>query len=270
MMTTSLRFCLLLLTTLLAFAPQARAEETVCIQCHGGLEGRLGTPVGQWRGSIHAANGISCHDCHGGDPTDFAMAMSPERGFIGVPDYTAVPDFCGRCHVGVKEDYLASAHGKALAEGGAQCVVCHGNHSIQKASPELINSEDCSRCHEYGQAEEIKTAIVGTDQMLADLETDLQVLARQGVTVQQMEAASFALRNDFRRVFHSVNIDRVRSETAGFLQRGEEIKQQVEAIYAEMDQRKLIGGIVAALFFVASLICYLLRKTYQQEEDARS
>jgi len=30
-----------------------------------------------------AANGISCHDCHGGDPTDYEMAMTPERGFAG-------------------------------------------------------------------------------------------------------------------------------------------------------------------------------------------
>ncbi len=259
---------LLLGAGLLLIAPLALAEETVCIQCHGGLEGRLGAPVAKWRESIHAENGISCHACHGGDPTDFTMAMSPERGFIGVPEYQAVPEFCGRCHVGVKEDYLLSAHGKALAEGGANCVICHGNHAVVKAGPEIINPEGCSRCHGYGQAGEIKAAVVETDAMLASLELDLQALGKQGVAIKDMEGATFALRNDFHRLFHSVNVAKVRNETAGFQQQGNEIQQQIEAVHAELDGRKLIGGIVTGLLILASLICFLIRKTYQQEEDA--
>ena len=92
-----------------------------------------------WQTSVHAANGISCHDCHGGDPTDMAMAKSPDRGFLGAPEYEEVPEFCGRCHVGVFEAYSAGAHGQALAEGGAQCVICHGNHAIQEAGLELTS-----------------------------------------------------------------------------------------------------------------------------------
>ena len=81
------------------------AEETVCQQCHAGLDSHLSEPVELWQTSVHADNGVSCHDCHGGDPTDFDMAMSPDRGFIGAPEYEEVPKFCGRCHIGVKEDY---------------------------------------------------------------------------------------------------------------------------------------------------------------------
>ena len=74
-------------------------EEIVCIRCHGALPGRLGEPVKLWRGSIHAANGIACNDCHGGDPKDAANAMSPARGFLGAPKETAIPAFCGRRHI---------------------------------------------------------------------------------------------------------------------------------------------------------------------------
>jgi nitrate/TMAO reductase-like tetraheme cytochrome c subunit len=260
---------LLILSGLVFCAALAVAEETVCLQCHGAQEGRLGAPVAKWRASIHAQNGISCHDCHGGDPTDFALAMSPERGFIGAPEYTAVPDFCGRCHVGVKEDYLASAHGQALAEGGAQCVICHDNHAVQTATPGIINREDCSRCHEYGRAEEIKAAVVETDRLLAGLEADLQALAGQGIAVKELEGATFALRNDFHRVFHSVDIEKVRNQTAAFAQRGVGLQAKIEAIHAELGKRKLQGGIVVGLLLLASLICFLMRRTYQQEEEAQ-
>ncbi|WP_303721730.1 multiheme c-type cytochrome [Malonomonas rubra] len=269
MVVRGFRHLLVFMTVLLLLTSQAAAEESVCLQCHGGLEGRLGAPVAEWRTSIHAENGISCHDCHGGDPTDFAMAMSPERGFLGVPEYEAVPEFCGRCHIGVKEDYLLSAHGQAINQGGAQCVVCHDNHKVKKASPDLINHQDCSRCHEYGRADEIKAAVSDTDRMLAGLEIDLGILAKQGIAVKKMEGATFSLRNDFHRVFHTVDVDKVRSETSNFQQRGSEIQQQIDAVHDELSQRKLIGGVVAGLLFLASIIAFLIRNTYQKEEDAK-
>jgi hypothetical protein len=76
---------LILATVFISRVNAASAQETVCTQCHGPLPGRLGEPVKLWRSSIHAANSISCHNCHGGDPTDMAMAMSPARGFLGIP-----------------------------------------------------------------------------------------------------------------------------------------------------------------------------------------
>ena len=149
MMKSTVRFVVLLGLGLLVFAVghAVAADESVCLQCHAGMDGRLSEPIGLWQTSVHAENGVSCHDCHGGDPTDFAMAMSPERGVIGAPEYTDVPVFCGRCHVGISEEYQAGAHGQAIESGGAQCVVCHGNHAIQKVSLDLINEETCSQCH---------------------------------------------------------------------------------------------------------------------------
>ena len=97
-----------------------QAEDTVCITCHGGLPGKYGEPVKLWKGSIHSENGITCNACHGGDPKDAANAMKKERGFLGAPKYNDVPQFCGRCHVGVLKDYQASAHGRALSTGRPQ------------------------------------------------------------------------------------------------------------------------------------------------------
>jgi hypothetical protein len=243
----------------------AKEAETVCIQCHGGQPGRLGAPVGEWRTSVHAANGISCHGCHGGDPADFAMAMSPERGFLGKPAAQTIPEFCGRCHVGVKEDYLASAHGRALGRGGPHCVTCHGNHAVQTATPELINSRDCSRCHEYGRAGEIKSAVAETDRTITGLAQQLKALHRIGIVTKDMEGELFALRNQFHRLFHSVEVDKVRSRTAGFQAELGKIRGRLTAIEAELDRRKRWGGGVVALLVACGILAWFLHRSYMRD-----
>ena len=258
--------CLLLL--LLLLPGTLFAEETVCIQCHGGQTGPLGEPVDLWRQSVHAANGISCHDCHGGDPTDFAMAMSPERGFIGVPADEEIPAFCGRCHVGVKEDYLQSAHGQALGAGGPQCVTCHGNHAVKTATPDLINPQDCSRCHDYGRAGEIKAAVVETDQRIADLEAALKGLYRLGIATSEMQGELFSLRNEFHRLFHSVDVEKVRGQTASFQQELDRIGGDVTAIENELVRRKMWGGGVVVLLVLGGILAMLLHKAYMEEAQS--
>lgn len=242
------------------------AEETVCIQCHGGLDGHLGEPVEQWKGSVHAANGISCHACHGGDPTDFEMAMSPERGFIGVPAYEEVPEFCGRCHVGVKEDYMASAHGQALEAGGAQCVVCHGNHAIQLASIDLINEDSCSRCHDYERAAKVKSEISATEESLSTLEGSVAKLHRVGIDTGRLEDSLFASRNSFRRLFHTVNIDRIRSQKTKIEDDLSETKAAIADYENTLGQRKMVGGVIVLLLLLGGCIALLIRKTYHDEE----
>lgn len=242
------------------------AEDTVCIQCHGGQEGRLAAPVVEWQTSIHAANNISCHDCHGGDPTDFAMAMSPERGFIGVPEYTEVPDFCGRCHVGVAAEYKAGAHGLAIENGGAQCVVCHGNHAVQRASLSLINEQDCSRCHSYDRAALIKLALSETDTMITAVENDLERLYRLGFAIDEMKGSLFNQRNRFHSIFHEVNVERVRQETAGVQGELGKIVTEIVSIDSILGQRKLWGSVVIGLFVLAGVVLLLVRKAYEEEE----
>ncbi len=260
---------ILLLSVFVALQPAGSAlaaEDTVCIQCHGGLDGHLGEPVALWRTSVHAANGISCHDCHGGDPTDFEMAMSPQRGFIGVPEYGAVPDFCGRCHVGVKEDYLASAHGMALEVGGPNCVVCHGNHAVQLATIDLINEDSCSRCHDYERAARVKKEISATEASLTSLEASVASLHRVGIDTEPLQESLFASRNSFRRLFHTVNIDKIRSQQAEFDQELSATRSTIEDYRKSLGQRKMAGGIIVVLLVAGGIVAWLIRRTYHDEE----
>ncbi len=257
---------LVLLAILLTCSASLAADEPVCLQCHANLEPRLSDPVDLWKESIHAANGISCHDCHGGNPTDFALAMLPESGFIGVPSSAEIPDFCGRCHIGVRDDYLASAHGEARLEGGPHCVNCHSNHRVKKASLEIIDPQLCTNCHSFERAERLKTALETTETSLTKLDSELKDLFRLGVTVRDKQDALFAVRNDFRRLAHSVDVEQVEAQTAKFGERIGEIEAQVGSIHDQLAQRKMMGAAVVLLLLVAGGVALLIRRTYEEDE----
>lgn len=236
--------------------------EIVCIQCHSGMAEKFSLPVKLWRGSIHAENGIACNACHGGDPKDIANAMSPERGFLGVPKEAAIPAFCGRCHVGVMKDYLASAHGRALGKGGPTCVTCHDNHKVLKASLELINEKSCSRCHSFDRARAIREAMQQTEEMIVAAEARINDFKKVGSDTEKLEKELFALRNRFHSLFHNVNVQMVKKESSGIQA---ELKK-IQAVLAAWDEsgqkRKIAGAVVVSLMLLIALLAHLLRKTF--------
>ncbi|MBE0597529.1 MAG: cytochrome c3 family protein [Desulfuromonadales bacterium] len=271
---SALRLCLsaslLLLLTTQAYGVEGGAQESSsCLSCHGALTGRLGEPVAAWEGSVHAANAIGCHSCHGGDPTIASMeAMSPERGFLGVPAETEIPPFCGKCHAGVEEDYLQSAHGETLGAGGPQCVTCHGNHAVAVTTLDLINPESCSRCHEYGRAEEIKGALAETDRLITELQATTERQHRLGIATDDQRKQIFAVRNDFHRLFHSVDVQQVVARSGEFQQRLQPVAQELQATDEELSQRRLIGAGAVLLLALVTVLLGFLRHTYKKEEQS--
>lgn len=131
---------------------------TSCVACHGDPdwfpEESLAILDAVAAGA-HGAVGLSCHDCHGGNPDpaladDLDAAMDPDHEpapYLGVPERGAIPEFCGRCHsdpdymrrfdpdarVDQVTEYWTSQHGEALAAGDgkvATCVDCHGDPEV--------------------------------------------------------------------------------------------------------------------------------------------
>lgn len=239
---------------------------TVCLQCHGAQPGKGGAPVKQWQGSIHAESGISCHDCHGGDPKDAANAMSPARGFLGAPQETAVPPFCGRCHVGILEDYLKSAHGRALGKGGPTCVTCHGDHGVKRATLELINNKSCSRCHPYKRAGEIKAAMRQTEGMIAAIEGRITRFKGEGVNTESREKRLFALRNHYHRLFHEIDTAKVKEESVRIQSELDTISRSLDSLDAQKYRRKIAGAVVVAALLAAALLLHLLKGTFKNSE----
>jgi len=258
--------CLLALACATVVAAQT-ANEPVCIQCH---ESEMMKPEfrkipGEWRQSWHNQNGVACNDCHGGDPNDATNAMSREHGFLGAPKYQNVPEFCGKCHIGILANYLESGHGKALkaSSSGPNCVTCHGSHGIQKASLDIINDQRCTQCHSYERARTMKQALFGTEQEIRDIRNALKKLSSQGIYTGEEEKELFRTEAEFRTLFHTVNVSLVKEKTDGFHVRLNTIEKRTDSLFAELQSRRNFSGLLLLLFAGGGVAAYLFAKTYR-------
>ncbi len=150
-------------SSLLFSAGMGWAQINSCEQCHGKAKV-------DFQKSIHKKLGITCGDCHGGDPADITQgAMSKDKGFLGAINKKDIPDLCAKCHSDVElmlpygefidefAVYKHSQHGKILYEKGdtkaAVCTDCHSTHDIKKTEdPEswvypFNIPATCARCH---------------------------------------------------------------------------------------------------------------------------
>jgi nitrate/TMAO reductase-like tetraheme cytochrome c subunit len=250
-----------------AGAQAAENREPVCIQCHdsGMVKPAFRKIPGEWRQSWHYQNGVACNDCHGGDPVNAATAMSRERGFVGTPKYREVPEFCGKCHIGILKSYLESGHGKALkASGrGPNCVTCHGSHGIQKANIDIINEQRCTQCHSYERARTMKQALFTTEGKIRNIEKDLKKLSAQGIYTAEEVKALFRTEAAFRTLFHSVDVSLVKEKTDGFVRQLDILQSKVNSLFAELRSRRNFSGQIMLLFAGAGIVVYLLAKTYR-------
>lgn len=151
--------------------PCALAQSpNTCLDCHSALDAPLNVNADAYSASIHAQKGITCANCHGGDPASPDDAMSAKAGFKGKITRQQVPELCGKCHSdgaymrqynpSLRTDQLAqyytSIHGKKLSSGDvrvAVCTDCHSVHEIRPASDvrsgvnPLNIAATCSHCH---------------------------------------------------------------------------------------------------------------------------
>jgi DmsE family decaheme c-type cytochrome len=108
-------------------------QTAMCQSCHQG--------AGQtfWDGSVHAANNLSCSDCHN------PMAKLSSGGLLKKP---TINETCYTCHQQQRAEFAKRSH-MPLAEGKMSCVDCHNPHgSTSKGllKADSIN-ETCYSCH---------------------------------------------------------------------------------------------------------------------------
>jgi hypothetical protein len=76
----------------------------------------------------------------------------------------------------------------------------------------------------------------------------------------------FAKRNSFRRLFHTVELEKIKSQTADFNQDLSDTKQKIDDHESELGQRKLVGGGIVLLLLLGGGIALLIRRSYHAEE----
>jgi hypothetical protein len=151
---------------LAALAANVRGEAPggACVNCHKGWP-----ELKEWEESSHAAAGVGCSDCHGGDVNAASMeAVRRAAGYVGEFRRDAIPGMCARCHsdsgamkqydlpFNQYEEYTTSVHGRRLAAGDSKvavCTDCHGAHLVLPASDNRSSVNKmrvpatCRKCH---------------------------------------------------------------------------------------------------------------------------
>ncbi len=252
-------------------------EENLCISCHASekMKPDFRGITEAWRSSWHAQNNVSCENCHGGDPRDAALAMSPQRGFIGVPNYKTVAEFCGKCHLGILAIFRESGHGKSLLSGtvssscmtaikagkkAPNCVTCHGSHNIQKASINIINEQLCSQCHSYERAKIMKQALFLTEEKFSGIEQRLLELKRESINVDTEEKNLFSTQEEFRTLFHTQDVNLVKSRTDEFSARLDQIDKNIHTTYRQLRFRKNFSGFLMLSFSCMGIVIFLISR----------
>lgn len=147
------------LLALLWLGLSSAAQTNNCLVCHSGI--RV-----EYLESAHAPVGVTCVDCHGGDPN----TLDYRAAHLGsaTPTRAQIPQLCASCHAdpikmkpyGLRIDqyaeYQTSEHGKAFAAGDlnvAICTDCHTSHRVMSrfeprssVHPQNL-AQTCARCH---------------------------------------------------------------------------------------------------------------------------
>ena len=135
-----------------------------CGACHGQkfvmeASGHSAQPFTSYLQSVHgkavaagSEKAAVCTDCHGSH--EILAATEPQSSIYKFN----VPATCAKCHEPVKQEFMQSIHGQAIARGNSQapvCTDCHGIHSIKthqdpnsSVTAENLARVTCARCHE--------------------------------------------------------------------------------------------------------------------------
>ena len=142
--------------------PAAAEESNSCIDCHSDSElmvtnKKIYDYFVRWGDSIHKQEGVSCDDCHGGNP-EISDKQKAHDGSLGGAEPTSavnfrnIPDTCGECHDDIFEGFQKSEHFEHVLREeneerqGPTCVTCHGAINVATLNVTTVE-EICQQCH---------------------------------------------------------------------------------------------------------------------------
>ena len=123
-----------------------------CMDCHKDpnfkvLHPKLFTYFAEFENSVHGVAGLSCVDCHGGDP----KTQDLDKAHVNVlkpVEFKNIPVTCGECHVGQRDAFITSNHYRILQNKGLapNCATCHGAMEMDFIFVTRVKST-CMFCH---------------------------------------------------------------------------------------------------------------------------
>lgn len=131
------------------------ASDNSCVRCHENQKqtAELEHNYADWKKSVHAAKGVGCDACHGGNPNT-SDPVKAHQGILSSRDknspvyFQKVPQTCGKCHASELAEFQKSVHYKILEDSGKgpSCLTCHGAMATTVLTHAQLN-QTCSLCH---------------------------------------------------------------------------------------------------------------------------
>jgi hypothetical protein len=200
-----------------------------------------------WENSIHGQEGVTCSDCHGGDP-EAGDARRAHAEFAGANEkssavsFSRVHETCGVCHDEILEAYTRSKHYEKLMEDkqgerhGPTCVTCHSAMNTLTLDVTTVEKA-CARCHNEetqidptvpGQARDTLNKFLSIDRFHRYIAARMDP-AGSGPFFRQIDERVTAL----SVLWHTFDLEGIRSETREVLdtmrRKRDEIRGQRDA-----------------------------------------
>ena len=249
-----------------------------CGSCHSDPElqqqyGHTADAPAEYRSSRHGEALIdeghlaspACTDCHG------SHAAAP-------PGVDNVGMVCGHCHTVVRSYFEESPHFEAVEQGlMGECVSCHGDHGVQKASADMLVGGEpghCGSCH-AGQDDGALTVANGLAALLSDLDleidrTELQLLeaAKRGLFLEREQGYlddARDLRVRAAPLTHTLSAD----DLSDLMSRGQAMIDLTRESLAVKERWFRDHRIFTGAFLAVTLLLVLLLLSYRREVYGR-
>ena len=118
-----------------------RPRRTAASTATAGSTAELKAPADAFAQDVHQQFGLSCKDCHGGNPAQDDADKAKDKTFKGAPKRAQIPEFCASCHSDAaymrtlqprasastsSSQYETSKHGQLLKKGDTKVGGLHG------------------------------------------------------------------------------------------------------------------------------------------------
>jgi hypothetical protein len=223
-----------LLFVVLAGGPASALAADSCVDCHQDdrflvQNSKLYNYYQEWKQSIHAQEGVSCVDCHGGD-AEKADKKAAHGGDLSEGNeasrvnFRNIPSTCGECHEEVYEAYRTSKHAEHLVkdaseEQGPSCVTCDGSIDVGVIHVNAVH-DSCARC----ENEESDNHPENAERARAILQKFLSIHRYYRYIVSRDTSGSKAfydalghLNEDLALVWHTFDLDEIERRTDAVL-----------------------------------------------------
>lgn len=250
----------------------------LCSSCHADKERMNKYDIrtdqfDKWQKSVHGeaflagnVNAPTCTGCHG------AHASTP-------PDASSVARACGRCHEQEMQLFEQSPHSQGFKKRGlAQCVACHSNHDVARASAVMVGlgpDSTCMKCHAHDDkprqvARDISELLRGARERAAEARAAVARATALGLRVagsayalDQVSTAELKVRG----VVHTLDPARVQALVADIdTSAAETLTLVSNAEHARKLERR---GYYIALALAGLLLVTLVLKTLQLDRRRR-